>query len=898
MSTIYLYPASGGDDGVWNAPSTFTPSSSNISVGDDSSNYQQLFVRFPNVPLVQGTNISSGTIKFRAGSTLAGVKKAYIRGVLQPKASGPSSYTDINTRPLTSASGTWAIPATTINTDYSTPSIVGVLNEIFAQSSWSSGNALMITIRPSGALAGTIKEFRGYDFGANYPELSLEYTSPHSGVMTLYISTACAAGMKASGDMNLYPSGHWINSTGQSGVFWSYVNTNPEWTLEDNDFIQVVQSGHLNTTRNIWYNVNQFVKYYDTTLASGGNYCIGGAFAHNKEGWMYVHDGAEISLIRDNIRHNLATGESGYKSVVSLSNLGMVNVFDIVVDQKFKKLYITGLSTSTSYILKRCNLDGTSITSTIITIDGRERRRPFALDLDYQFNKCYVCSYRGSTFDSIISVLDLRDGSYCDNYISNQYNVKSISHDSLRKKLYLAGGNTVVSTGSNTNIYNNASGCDLNVAPSGLLSNILPSYLQADEHNQLIYFGSGWNLCRSNLDGLSQTLLKTEYPYTVTNVDLDGPRYTGHVDFDIEDLPAGFTTGNDAQIVTNAYVTIKGKEEFDFTNVYAKVLTRDKRSVIWENWPESCAQFSVTSGIQTLNIGLTGSRISNNYNTTQFWNEGVLRLETYSLNDNAPSGNFKIYSVQLNAFCSGDLITGTGVASGIPLYLHAATAYSGGITLYVPGQVHVSGLPLYVGGYFPASGQITLYTNGSYASAMLPLFISGPIITSGIDTIPLFTYSTSNSGQWNGITLFTKANQKPYSTLPLYLFNADGAQASGSLPLYITSYYAESSAHLPLYLENLYAASGLKLYIKGIGYNNNPDPNSFAGYPTFGAMTLFINRPNEVGTMSLYVHNSISFEAMDLTTFGASASSGNMTLAIPNTFASGTSTLNLFTSGW
>jgi len=719
-----------------------------------------------------------------------------------------------------------------------------------------------------------------------------------SGNIPLYINTGCAAGLLSSGDVQVgsltsqYPSGHWFNYLGGSGLFWNYVNTDPTSQITDTDWIFTTQSGFLNRTSKIWYDsiISGLVSidYYNlssNTYTSGLVSDISQAF-DIKDGWMVGTNSTATAI-------NIQRDNSEYSSIIDIAEKTIVGAPAVAVlfDRKYKRIFYIS---SPNTILWSVKYDGTNIQQVLTSTYSMK-----SLAIDYKNNKLYVLadlipgnptSASTISFDLITLLPCIQNLGYTGAGLNNiAYGTKTdtLYIDNLFAKQTIGPlcGSSFAPLGTQSGI--------------GGLNSTNGNALRVDELQNQIYFLSGLSeIYKCNLNGGSMTSLKRGLIYSIN---IDGPGYVSKIDFNLTDLPPGFGTNALNEQVTNAYVSIKGKEGFDFTNVYAKVLKSDLKTIIWENYPESCAQFPVASGQMVQNIGFTGSRINPSVNTLGDWNGAILRLECYSLNDTQPSGNFTIYSAQVNTYCSGNVIQGTSVTSGISLFISASDTTSGSIPLYIPGQLTASGLPLYIGGLGSLSGIIPLYISGAYPNAVLPLFMFGPQISSGNGFIPLTITSLGSgvSGVLNNLPLFLEGNQSPTQSLPLYILNQQTSFMSGFLPLLMAGVLSGINGTVPLFIANNYAMSGLPLYMKGIDTTINIPfdllPN---GIPFSSNISLFINRANFVSTLPLFICNTQASGGLSLYQQGTIQVSGVMPLVIPSTRGSGTGSMPLNIVGW
>jgi len=728
-------------------------------------------------------------------------------------------------------------------------------------------------------------------------------TSAVAGFFPLYINTGCAAGPRPSGDMAQYPSGHWFNFIGGSGNYWSNVNTDPNWQVTDNDYITTVQSGFIDRTNKIYYTsfnaTSGFfdIKYYDINAASGGTFVQNTSATnllwHTKECSIFDLEGSSNNLV--------SRMEGGYQSPKTVipaftSFFPTYTAFDIVYDRKNKKiLYIFAVSGNIN--IYTSNPDGTSLI--LILSIPESNVDSIKANIDYRSNKLQILFHTstglGATRYQIIwmdltslattfftasntgSVNSLADFSY-DNKNSNYY-VDYFTFTGTYNSEYISSGNFALGNPATSLPFN-----DFN--------------MKVDGWRQNVYFTSGTTLRQSSVSGTSITTKLTD-TNGISCLSFDGPEYYSNIDFALDQLPPGFGTTSVLQQVTNAYVTLTAQENFDFSNVYAKVIKRDQ-TVLWENYPESCAQFPQASGKIKLDIGLTGSVVNTNFNTLNDWNNSLLRLEIFSLNDNQPSGNFRIYNVQFNAFCSGTVPVGTSVTGSFPLFCKGVGATSGSFPLYIPGQTSNAMFPLFIDGGALASGTFPLYISGAFPNATLPLCMLGPQVSSGNTSLPLFTYSLSStrSGLFNDFNLYINGDQSSNSSVPLYILNGEGKFSSGNIPLSLTGSVGSVNQSLNLYINSPYSASGFPLYTFGQGSGTLGPLGPYGGVPYAQTIPLYIKRPNIVGVLPLVLFNQEKNNTLNLYTTGANPASGSLSLAVPNVFGSGTNSMNLYVSGW
>lgn len=736
-------------------------------------------------------------------------------------------------------------------------------------------------------------------------QVSFTYTLPATTItasFNLYISTICAAGLRPSGDFAQYPSGHWFNLVGGSGNYWSNVNTDPDWQVTDNDYITTIQSGFIDRTNRIYYTTsnssgNLNAKYYDLLGASSGTVVnnIVGTFLHSKECTTYDIENSPINLV-SRMDGNLPSARTIISNINS--TFTSYNCYDIVYDRKNKRvLYIFG-TTGGSIDIWSIAPDG--ISTVLLTSIAMTNIDSIKANIDYRSNKLQlllhsstaffathyqilwvdltsptnVTSFPASTTATVNSIVDFS----FDNRNSNYY-IDYFTYTGTYNSEYIPSGTFAAGGFATTLPYN--SFC-----------------MKADGWKQNVFYTSGNTLFQSSLSGTSITNKYVD-SNGINSISFDGPEFYASIDFPLTQLPPGFGTTNVLEQVTNAYVTLTAQENFDFSNVYAKIIKQDQ-TVLWENYPESCAQFPQASGKMKLNIGYTGSVINTNFNSLNDWNNSLLRLEVFSLNDNQPSGNFRIYNAQVNAFCSGTTPTGTSISGSFTLFCRSAGPASGSFPLYIPGQTSNGTCPLFIDGGALASGTFPLYISGAFPNSSLPLCMLGPQVSSGSSFFNLFAFSLSStrSGIFNDFNLYLAGDQSPNSSLPLYILNTEGKFSSGNLPLSLIGGIGGVNGSLSLYINNLYSASGFPLYTFGQGSGTLGPLGPYGGVPYAQSIPLYIKRPNIVGVLPLCVFNQQQNNTLNLYTFSANPASGQIPLVIPNTFGSGTNQMNLYTSGY
>lgn len=140
------------------------------------SSYMCCGTRFLNVTIPQGATIESAKVTFRANGSNSGTTTNRIKGQDADTTSTFSDRSDFNTRTRTDFYVDWSIPSFIADTNYDTPSIIGIIQEIVDRVSWASGNSLVLFFDDI-----TLTEYRraySYDGSTTYcPILTVEYST-------------------------------------------------------------------------------------------------------------------------------------------------------------------------------------------------------------------------------------------------------------------------------------------------------------------------------------------------------------------------------------------------------------------------------------------------------------------------------------------------------------------------------------------------------------------------------------------------------------------------------------------------------------------------------------------------------------------------------------------------
>jgi CSLREA domain-containing protein len=153
------------------------------ATGGYSGGTQKIGMRFRNITIPQGATITDAYIVFRAitpdaPNTNNGATSLTFRG---QAADNPGTFTstsyDITGRATTSAAVAWSPSAWTAGTNYNSPVLTSIVQEIIDRSGWASGNSLVMIVTGTGSR--TTDSYNGSS--ATAPQLVISYTTPSPG---------------------------------------------------------------------------------------------------------------------------------------------------------------------------------------------------------------------------------------------------------------------------------------------------------------------------------------------------------------------------------------------------------------------------------------------------------------------------------------------------------------------------------------------------------------------------------------------------------------------------------------------------------------------------------------------------------------------------------------------
>lgn len=178
--------ASGADDWIWDSTTSFdsTAVSANLGnpfsvTGGNLTGYRWLLTG-----PASGDTINSAIITFacRAGRT-DDVNLLY-DGCAADSPAAPTTYAQANGLARTTAqvTQTWTTDTVT-SSNYDTPDLKTIVQEIINRAGWASGNAIILFIRDNASTAGLYQQMSTYDNnGVSAPLLTVTYTPASGGL--------------------------------------------------------------------------------------------------------------------------------------------------------------------------------------------------------------------------------------------------------------------------------------------------------------------------------------------------------------------------------------------------------------------------------------------------------------------------------------------------------------------------------------------------------------------------------------------------------------------------------------------------------------------------------------------------------------------------------------------
>ena len=184
-------PATGTDNGYYGIGDTgFSNTGNNLGMGgfDGSNSQDSPFARIVlNVP--QGATISGATLTLRSNNAgNASQLNMVIRAEAADNPTAPTSNADAKARSLTTANVAWTITTWTNGSDFASPDISAVIQEVVNRAGWASGNHINIFVTSISSPTNIYRSAVSFQSSTtNCPRLNMSYSS--SGGNNWYASS-------------------------------------------------------------------------------------------------------------------------------------------------------------------------------------------------------------------------------------------------------------------------------------------------------------------------------------------------------------------------------------------------------------------------------------------------------------------------------------------------------------------------------------------------------------------------------------------------------------------------------------------------------------------------------------------------------------------------------------
>jgi hypothetical protein len=169
------------------------------------TNYYSSGVRFINVTIPQGATVLTAKVTLQArGSNSGTACHVQIKGEDIDDATTFSTYADYAGRTRTTEYKAWeSIPAWTIDTDYDSPDITNIIQEIVDRGGWASGNDLVLFFDSSDSDSYAYRSAKSYDHSTTLcPRLDVTWAAAQHYTLTAdggsYGITGQTAGLSAA----------------------------------------------------------------------------------------------------------------------------------------------------------------------------------------------------------------------------------------------------------------------------------------------------------------------------------------------------------------------------------------------------------------------------------------------------------------------------------------------------------------------------------------------------------------------------------------------------------------------------------------------------------------------------------------------------------------------------
>jgi len=183
MTDISVYPTGIGEDGSFSGETPYIEWNS-VSFGVFNGLDQNAFFRFDNVVIPPGVEITAAKITLTAyGNTAVDDVNVLIKCVEASDPIAPTNYSTWTALSWFSTSVAWnTVVAFVDGTQYDTPSLIAIFQEVVMGPFWASGDAIIVGFFNNSSDTNAFRNASAYDWdggggvGDEKPELHLSYT--------------------------------------------------------------------------------------------------------------------------------------------------------------------------------------------------------------------------------------------------------------------------------------------------------------------------------------------------------------------------------------------------------------------------------------------------------------------------------------------------------------------------------------------------------------------------------------------------------------------------------------------------------------------------------------------------------------------------------------------------
>lgn len=181
--------ASGDDSGTLLLSFAFDSTGAGHHVGNAGGNTGELWCRWTNVTVAQGTTLASAIISLYNAPGHGGNTSIAIKSLAEnaDNHTAPTSGSDANGRTLTTGTA-WAGFGPSVDNTWYTCDIVSEIQAVVNRSGWSSGNAIGVRTIDNGSTSNSGLYVRSYDNDSTKAaKLDITYTAGGTGAGNLLL---------------------------------------------------------------------------------------------------------------------------------------------------------------------------------------------------------------------------------------------------------------------------------------------------------------------------------------------------------------------------------------------------------------------------------------------------------------------------------------------------------------------------------------------------------------------------------------------------------------------------------------------------------------------------------------------------------------------------------------